>query len=294
MNPLFTGLLDDAAVFPPGNLPLDEAVPAYLAHKQSPYADLVGAFVLAARDLGALREVTAQMPVDSLPLTLTMPLHHMYVASVEATTIPAVKLIGVEVTIPEDLPADHVPSVIQYVAFGEVSEADRVPLDPAIAALPIVGEPALARIHVEIPRDPRRDGLLDALAGSRHLAKFRTGGVRADLYPDEQELAESLFAAVAAGVPFKATAGLHHAIRNTDPLTGFEQHGFLNLLVATGLARSGADLDKVVAALAERDPDRVVSGVRDLVPDVRESFRSFGTCSVTEPVEELRALGLSR
>jgi hypothetical protein len=34
----------------------------------------------------------------------------------------------------------------------------------------------------------------------------------------------AIAAVVAAGVSFKPTAGLHHALRNTDPETGFEQH----------------------------------------------------------------------
>jgi hypothetical protein len=94
-------------------------------------------------------------------------------------------------------------------------------------------------------------------------------------------------------VPFKATAGLHHAVRNTDPETGFEQHGFLNLLLATDAARAGAEEAEVAAALADRDGTRVAARVRDLAPGVRESFRSFGTCSILEPVEELAALGLT-
>ena len=37
-------------------------------------------------------------------------------------------------------------------------------------------------------------------------------------------------------VPFKCTAGLHHAVRYTDPTTGFRHHGVLNILVATARA----------------------------------------------------------
>jgi hypothetical protein len=147
-------------------------------------------------------------------------------------------------------------------------------------------------VYVEVPRDDRRSAVLAGLPG-RYRAKFRTGGVRADLYPGEAELAASLAAVVRARVPFKATAGLHHAVRNTDPDTGFEQHGFLNLLLATDiLARGGAE-DDARAVLAERDARVVADGVRALDPGpARRAFTSFGTCSVTDPLAELIELGV--
>ncbi|GLW05973.1 hypothetical protein Misp01_11030 [Microtetraspora sp. NBRC 13810] len=142
---------------------------------------------------------------------------------------------------------------------------------------------------------PLRFPLIEAIAG-RYRAKFRTGGVRADLHPGEAELATAVAAAVAAGVPFKATAGLHHALRNTDSETGFEQHGFLNpLLAADALAHGGSERD-AGALLAERDGPTVAGLVRGLdearVRRARSSFTSFGTCSITDPLTELVGLGV--
>ena len=102
----------------------------------------------------------------------------------------------------------------------------------------------------------------------------------------------AVVALVRAGVAFKATAGLHHAVRNTDPGTGFEQHGFLNLLVATDEALAGADVAQVHARLAARDGTRLAERVAALSAAARESFRSFGTCSIADPVTELAELGL--
>jgi hypothetical protein len=47
-------------------------------------------------------------------------------------------------------------------------------------------------------------------------AKFRTGGVTADAYPDEPELAEAIHLTVAHGLAFKATAGL--TMRSVTPI----------------------------------------------------------------------------
>src|SRR6185503_9174089 len=109
--------------------------------------------------------------------------------------------------------------------------------------------------------------------------------------PTVEELAAFIAECRRLQVPFKATAGLHHAVR-----TG-EQHGFLNLLAAAAFG----DEDEV---LAETDPsafgldeeafrwrDRNASP-EEVATMRRELFVSFGSCSFTEPVDELRALGL--
>ncbi|SBT88953.1 hypothetical protein GA0115233_10062 [Streptomyces sp. DI166] len=267
--PVLAGLFDDAAVFPPGSLPLEQAVAAHEAHRRGAHGDLVGAFVLAAKDVGRLAELTAGLPEGSFALSVTVALPGVADAVAAARRVPAVRLAGLEVAVPDGVAAEAVV--------------------PALRAA--LGDDDLT-VFVEVPRDTRREPLLASLAGTPYLAKFRTGGVRADLYPDEHELASAVLAAVRAGVPFKATAGLHHALRNTDPETGFEQHGFLNLLLATDAALKGADEAEVARLLAERDGGRIAERVRALTPEVREVFRSFGTCSVAEPATESAALGL--
>lgn len=270
VEPLFTGLCDDAAVFPPGNLPLEQAVPAHLRHLGAGYSPVVGPLVVAAKDLPVLADVAAGVPARALALAVTTPLPQLVRSLAEAARIPAARPVFVEVALPADTPPDAVVPSLR-AALGGTPEVT---------------------VFVEIPRDDRRYGVLAALSGTGYLAKFRTGGVQADLYPDEQELAASVRSAVRAGVPFKATAGLHHALRNTDPATGFEQHGFLNLLTATDAALAGADEAELVTLLADRDGSRVAERVRGLTARAREAFRSFGTCSILEPVEELIALGL--
>ncbi|VVJ18044.1 Uncharacterised protein [Amycolatopsis camponoti] len=256
---LFTGLCDDAAVFPPGLASLPDAVAAHDGYRKAWYADLVGPLVLAAPALDALGDLLGPRE-KPLPVAVTLPGGPAGLPAVldAAKTLP-VELRALEIAVPAGLgPAE---------------------LLDAVSA-------ATAPVYVEIPRDDRGGPLLRALAGTGHRAKFRTGGVRADLYPSEAELAASIQAAVDAGVPFKATAGLHHALRNTDPETGFEQHGFLNLLLAAG------DPDHAEAHLAERDGAVVAGFVRDLEDGVRTRFTSFGTCSITDPLSELAALGL--
>ncbi|MEU1184021.1 hypothetical protein ABZ464_41675 [Streptomyces sp. NPDC005820] len=268
--PVLAGLFDDAAVFPPGSLPIEEAVPAHVEHTRGAHAGLVGPFVLAAKDLDRLAEPTGGLAARSFDLSVTVPLPGVCDAIAAADRIPAVRLVALEVTVPDGVAAEEVVPALTEALGGNDT----------------------ATVYVEVPRDARRDALLAALAGTPCLAKFRTGGVRPELHPDERELAAAVLAAVRAGVAFKATAGLHHALRNTDPETGFEQHGFLNLLLATDAALRGAEETELVRLLADRDGEQVAERIRALSPRVREVFRSFGTCSVAEPATESVALGL--
>ena len=67
----FAALLDDAAVFPPGNLSLAEAVTAHHGHRRSAYAELVGPLVLPAAALGGLVPL---LRADTAPLAVSVTL----------------------------------------------------------------------------------------------------------------------------------------------------------------------------------------------------------------------------
>lgn len=267
LPPLVAGLCDDAAVFPPGRAPLQDAVRGYCDRRDTWFAGLVGPLVLPA---GAIAELSQVIPVGAVvPLSITFPGGPGGIDEVRAAAAALpVELRSVEIAVPDA--ADPVAAVVA-VTDGPVG-------------------------YVEIPRDDRGPAVLDAVAARGLRAKFRTGGIRAELYPDEAELAASLAAVVRAGVAFKATAGLHHAVRNTDPDTGFEQHGFLNVLLATAVLLDGGGRADARRVLADRDGRALAGRLRELSPRqvtaVRSAFTSFGTCSITEPLAELVELGL--
>lgn len=266
------GLCDDAAVFPPGLVPLPDAVRAHQERHDRWYAGLVGPLVVAESALPQLGPLVR--PDLPLRLSVTLPGGPAGLPGVFAAVaaLPA-ELSSVEVVVPEGCGA------AEFFAQLGAAVADGPTLD----------------VYVEVPRDARGPEVIDGLQG-RYRAKFRTGGVRAELYPSVEELAASLAAVICAGIPFKATAGLHHALRNTDPDTGFVQHGFLNLLLATEALLAGGSERDAQGMLAERDgatvAERVLAVDAADVERTRRAFTSFGTCSVTEPLAELIELGI--
>lgn len=261
--PAFQHLVDDAAIFPPGLAPLPEAVVAHGDHLRASYADLVGPFVVDDARLDALGSLGA--------------------AGLRVSVVVA--------------SAGAVPSV--------VDRADRAGLVLAGLEVKITGAADVATIaaaapagvatYVEVPRpsSPAWPDVLDAVVSHGLRLKLRTGGTEAAAFPSEAEVAAWITAAVAHGVPFKCTAGLHHATRHTGPATGFEHHGYLNVLLATARAASGGD---VSSALAERDPQALAGAVTALSDDTlaaaRAAFTSYGSCSILEPLDDLTTLDL--
>lgn len=271
---LFAHLVDDAAVFPPGNAPMGTAVSRHREHQSGPIGPFLGPFLCPASRFG---ELTAHLrPDDRLPFGLIVDTGLAGVAAgvTEALAEARVSLRMVEVPLPADAP--QAPA-----AAAVVTTLAAVPRD--------------VRVFVELPRVQGWDRALEVLAAAGRGAKLRTGGMSAEAFPSEQEVAAFVAACVDAGVPFKCTAGLHNAIRHTAADTGFEHHGFLNILLATCLVVDGRE-DHVVSALAERDAATVAARVRSVdeytAYRAREFFRSYGSCSVTEPVDDLLALGL--
>ena len=267
MTVLFSGLFDDAALFPPGDAPMATAVPAH-RHLRAQLGDLVGPFVVPAARLGELAEHVGDG--EPVGVSVIAAAGDLPAAAARVDAHPGLVLAAVEVPVATDA--------------ATAREAVRV-LD---SVLPDGGPAA-----VELPRSAARDEVLDVLAGTGHRAKLRTGGVRAALFPPPEELAASLRACVVRGVALKCTAGLHSAVRHTDPATGFAHHGFLNLLAACDALAAGGPAAAAERWLRQDDAGALVGGWSpDRVARARAVFTSFGTCSVLEPVDDLIALGL--
>jgi hypothetical protein len=263
MRALFAGLFDDAALFPPDDAPMRAAVPTHLAHRAARYADLVGPFICPDTRLAELAALDGQMPV-----------------SVIVTGGPAA--VGAVV---RRIPVDQLAAVEIPVGRDVTSAAE------AMSALP-TGIPA----YVEVPWGAGQPAALDALAGTGAHTKLRTGGTRADAFPVEAKLAAAIAGCLERGLAFKCTAGLHHAVRHQAADTGFEHHGFLNVLLATAALLDGADISAAAEVLAERSAAALADSAARLGEDhitrLRGRFRSFGTCSIAEPIADLTALGL--
>lgn len=265
---LLGGLVDDAAVFPPGNASLPDAVAAHRRHRAAWYADLVGPLLVPA---SALPDLAALLGVDE-----RIEVGVIGAAPTAQGSDPRIRVRQVEVAVAKR-GEDPLPGLADLVALGRRLDG----ID----------------CYAEIPLTWGLSGALDLVAearaaGTRIAAKFRTGGLAAELFPTSPDLAAVICACRDRGLPFKLTAGLHHAARHIDPETGFTHHGFVNVLAATIAAAGGADPGELVALLSATDPVPLAERVRAQRDQGRPLWIGFGSCSIQEPLADLIRLGL--
>ena len=317
---LLSGLIDYAGLFPPAALPLEPALERYLEYRRGPDRWMLGRFICPVSRLSALaeqvearRELLADPPLPISAILAPEVTPEETLAEVRAIAATNQRLAGVaavesaEVRLPVALVSEARPS-----ALGDALERARHLLtDHGTEAFdgPVFWErPLLGELH--------RDAL-EALIGElerfnvRHASsppwglKLRCGGLEAAAIPDPRALAVTVSLCQRRGVPFKATAGLHHPLRRHDAALRAKTHGFLNLFVGAVLAGPNELGEPHLGELMEDESagdfrfegDRLAWRSYEVdAAQVREQRRalatSFGSCSFDEPREDLVSLGL--
>lgn len=253
--------MDDAAVFPPGDADLADALDAWAGRRTTWYADLVGSFVVPDTALGP---VPADVPVSVVLTTGAGAVEG--VAGLAARR--GLALAGLEVAVRDA--ADPAANVRRIDAAVRAADLD----------VPVF-------VEVPGPVTPAWLAAADEVAACGHRLKLRLGNVDHALVPDADTVAAWIDAALDRETPFKATAGLHRAVRH-DP-EGGGAHGFLNVLAATQALWDGGTTADAAHVLEQRDGAALAATD---VASARRWFTSFGSCSVSEPRDDLVGLGL--
>lgn len=275
---LFRALVDDAAVFPPGNAPVPRAWEEHLRLRRGGYADLLGPLLVGTGHAAELGQVAGgdgdEAPVEVAVVSRPGADVDDLLATVKLLRgVAAVRVGSVETAL------DLAGSWRRALSLG----------------VPVAVE--VDRDSTNLPRalDEVRTAATDLPVTV--LAKLRTQATPQQPVPSPSELAAFLLGADARELPVKLTGGLHHAVaRRGDDGGTLDRHGVLNVLAALAAVDDGAGERALVETLAEEDTDRLVDVVVGLdepaVVRVRSRFRSFGCCGVTDPLDELRDLGL--
>ncbi len=281
------GLIDYAGLFPPSSLDMGSAAAEYRAARLGPEAWLVDRFICPADRLVELaRVLITTMRSGEPPWSLVVtaaPGDATVVADFSSELGRSARIDAVEVRLPAGATASEVGEILK--AFDRIVYFEVPWRDPVAARLQLLAE-------------------VRQKTGRSLGAKIRCGGTTPDAFPPAAAVAAFLAECARLRLPVKATAGLHHPLRHTDPTTGFTHHGFLNLLAAAALANSGESTAELEAVLeethaAEFSLDSSGLGWRHhrvggeaLAALRRELLVGYGSCSIAEPAADLIALGI--
>ena len=295
---LLAGAIDYAGLFPPAGLAMDDAAARYHTYLGGDDAWALGRFVVPASRLDALAAAALALPPDHEPSHLPWRLSALVTGDAAADMDAVLEFNHRRTALDSGGWAGAVDSV--------EARADSV---DGIETLARSRHPAVD-MFVEVAPVPGSAPLLEAIAAHRMAAKVRTGGVVATQFPTPVAVARFIHDCARLAIPFKATAGLHHPLRASYPLTyeadagRARMFGFLNVLLASAAARAGAEVIELAQLLDESDAaslgfdgdtvqwrDRRFG--REDVESTRARFAlSFGSCSFEEPLADLRRLRL--
>jgi hypothetical protein len=284
--PLLAGAVDYAGLFPPAALSMAAAVAEYRAAQAGADAWMLGRFVVPATRLAELSQVLASGEPPLTPWVLS--------------------------AIVRDRSESDRTAIAEFNASARghatVDAIEAKPDSPdGIDWLADAFGTAFA-VYVEIAASPDVESWMTHVAARGLRAKVRTGGLTAEAFPAPDALLRFIETAVRLDVAFKATAGLHHALRGEYPLT-YEadaphatMYGYLNVLLATAALREGLS-SQIAADVLRRTGAASLTladdGVRwgdvristDTIRRTRDAHMvSFGSCSFREPADEYRGL----
>ncbi len=284
---LLAELVDYAGLFPPAALDMDTMSSNYADYARSTNSWMLGRVVV---------------PLGRVP------------EFVEAYGGPPAKISA----LPPALDAPEFPAAAETIAKlnrESVHQIDAVEVRTAdVGAIKNAGLlPVGVRCFVETPL-AETESFVDSIAalnesGGRIFAKVRTGGVKPNMIPSAADVAQFVVACHRKSIGFKATAGLHHPCRATYPLTyevdseAARMHGFLNVFLTACFVKR-FDLNAIQAAVCidEIQADGItVTGESitwrdytigdETIATTRANFAtSFGSCSFTEPTQDLSSL----
>lgn len=298
-------IIDYAGLYPPANLPLEEAFQNFLEYQDSPDSWMLARFVVPAKRLPHL---TPLMPASAPMLSFTTLgrsgatadefLAHLNLDLEDIRSFREAHGAGVVV--------DMFEVALPSSALTDATQAHDL-VKSASDMLNKNGITVFFEASFGEGWQARAENLIRALRKlkDRHVGfKLRTGGVTADAFPSTEQVAWTIASVRDAGVPLKCTAGLHHPIRHYNESVQAKMHGFLNVFGAGVLAEAhGLSQAQIQAILEDENPANftfdengfVWRDLRVVTSEITKSrpfATSFGSCSFDEPREDLRNLGM--
>jgi hypothetical protein len=288
---LLTGVVDYAGLFPPSKLPMTDAVKNYAKYTTNQYKWMLGRFVVPVTRLDEFLKSSKEFLRDK-------PDQPWHLSALTGNDI--YETMGQIVEFNAEHSAKFVIDSLEVKADSN-SEiefiSDAIPRD--------------LLTFCEIPLEGNIGDLIATLAINKRFAKVRMGGVTEDAFPKVAQVMRFMRTCIAANLPFKATAGLHHPVRCFKALS-YEKdapegmmNGFLNIFLAIAFMKLAFRRSLIKELLLDERAESFIfdnSGVLwrqeyflsvAQLKELRKfNILSFGSCSFEEPIADLQEIGL--
>ncbi|MEX0928852.1 MAG: hypothetical protein WDZ53_05555 [Balneolales bacterium] len=307
-------IIDYAGLFPPSELPMDEAIQNYARYREDVDNWMLSRFICPAsrlHELDAYSEVFRQdEPYRFSIIGKPSEDLHEFKRNLEETLLEISRFRqrhgpGVDTGMLElHFPKDHAVHAGVLQLTGQM--VDELSSEETMVFFEEQqGDGWLGKINKAIPVIAAYNNDKPSLKLQRAGYKLRSGGTKAEMFPSVEEVAQVIKLCCSVNIPFKATAGLHHPVRYFDETYQVWAHGFFNVFLAGILTCSHRLPDIIILSILEDDdPDSFFFnedyiGWRDIRISIsqlqtirRENVISLGSCSFDEPREDLMGLKL--
>jgi len=310
LRAFLSGIVDYAGLFPPAQLPLDEAIRNYARYRTEAESWMLGRFICPASRLHELHRFQDELFEKGPPFAFSVlgrgaETSRDFLAAVERDVADIERFRGqserlqtqvYEVKLPEDLLASSAAEALARCIQETRARLQRLskPLDCFFEAGILTPNGQSARQAI---------GMLSAAERSAPCMgfKMRCGGVAASAFPNAGQLSAVL---ANNGLTLKCTAGLHHPLHHWDSGVQVNMHGFVNVFGAGMLARKYSMSEQdIVTIIQDGNPasfsftetsfrwKELELTTREIAQLREQRMTSFGSCSFDEPREDLKRLG---
>jgi hypothetical protein len=283
-----TGLIDYAGMFPPANLDIAAAVTNYSGYLENNNGWMLGRCII---------------PVTQLPGVVLRPGFRFSVIVSHDTVQEELDQLGRFKGCVEMVETRVVEETVSPARCSELlkrlkTSLSKIGFQDAHLFVESENVAAAALVIAAVNNSSRGENF-------KHVGfKLRCGGIKNQAYPSPERVSEIISTCCSHDIPIKFTAGLHHPLSNHSPETGILQYGFINIFAAALLFWNGnISRNEIVECLSDetvgnfhftRDHfswrDKAISS-GEIQRLRRSRVISFGSCSFSEPVEGLSALG---
>ncbi len=323
------GLIDYAGLFPPANLPLNEAIDDYIKHLNGENSWMLGRFIIPVPKLNELDQFVSLF--DKIG-----PLELAVLGSGGNSDDEYLSEIGNDMAKISDYRNRHSGKV--RIEVYECKLPSNSPSKKTMKkATDLLNQNKLSHYH-EFPELPDvginystdedesswDEEILPVVSMIAELEgagiKLRCGGIVKEAFPSVEQIAAMIQTCALIDIPMKCTAGLHHPIRHFAEEYDAYMHGFINafgagiftsnfpnpensqekfrmfILLSHLISEQVADNfdfgDKGMIWKMGDDRYSIFEFDNDSIRNCRgKNMISYGSCSFQEPIDDLKQLG---